>query len=132
VLTDAGCPAAPASISGAIAVACSQVARTIGAKAIAAFTASGLTALRIARERPVPPIMGIVTEPEVARRLSLAWGVHAVVSADTRSMGDAVTRAAKFAKDEGFAKHGEAVVVAGGIPFGQAGTTNSLRVVTVK
>jgi len=68
----------------------------------------------------------------VARRLCLAWGVHAVVSADTRSMGDAVLRAAKLARDEGFAKHGDAVVVAGGIPFGLAGSTNSLRVVTVK
>jgi pyruvate kinase len=127
-LTDAGCPAAPASI----AAAASQVARTIGARAIAAFTASGNTALRIARERPVPPVIGIVPDAGVARRLSLAWGVHPMVSAETRSMGDAVTRAAKWARDEGFAQHGDAVVVAGGIPFGLAGTTNSLRVVTVK
>jgi pyruvate kinase len=132
VLTDAGCPPSPASISGAISAASSQVARTIGARAIAAFTSSGNTALRIARERPVPPIMGIVPDAQVARRLCLAWGVHAVVSADTRSMGDAVLRAAKLARDEGFAKHGDAVVVAGGIPFGLAGSTNSLRVVTVK
>ena len=131
-ITDAGCPPPPATISAAIATAASQVARTIGAKAIAAFTASGSTALRIARERPIPPIMGIVTEPEIARRLCLAWGVHAVVAPDTRSMGDAVARASKLARDEGFARHGEAIVVAGGIPFGQAGTTNSLRVVTVK
>ena len=39
--------------------------------------------------------MGIVPEANVARRLCLVWGVHAVVSADTRSMGDAVTRARK-------------------------------------
>jgi pyruvate kinase len=132
LLTDAGCPQTETSISGAIAAAASQVARTIGAKAIAAFTASGSTALRIARERPVPPIMGIVTDPCVARRLSVAWGVHAVVSADTLTMTDAVARSAKLAREEGFAKHGESVVLAGGIPFGQAGTTNSLRVVTVK
>jgi pyruvate kinase len=132
LLTDAGRPPVETSISAAIAAAASQVSRTIGARAIAAFTASGSTALRIARERPVPPIMAIVTEDAVARRLAVAWGVHAVVSADTRSMGDAVTRAAKLARDEGFAKHGEPIVVAGGIPFGQAGTTNSLRVVTVK
>jgi pyruvate kinase len=80
----------------------------------------------------VPPVIGIVPDAGVARRLSLAWGVHPMVSAETRSMGDAVTRAAKWARDEGFAQHGDAVVVAGGIPFGLAGTTNSLRVVTVK
>ena len=131
-LTDAGRPAADASISGAIAAASSQIARAIGAPAIAAFTASGSTALRIARERPVPPIMGIVPDEGIARRLCLVWGVHAVVSADTRSMGDAVTRAARLAREEGFARHGQAIVVAGGIPFGQAGTTNSLRVTVVK
>jgi pyruvate kinase len=131
-LTDAGCPAPETSISGAIAAAAGQVARAISAPAIAAFTASGSTALRIARQRPLPPIMGIVPDADVARRLCLVWGVHAVVSADTRSMGDAVTRAAKLAREEGFARHGEAIVVAGGIPFGTAGTTNSLRVTTVK
>jgi pyruvate kinase len=132
VLTDTGCPQPETSISGAIAAAAGQVARTIGARAITAFSASGKTALRIARERPVPPIIGIVPAAGVARRLCIAWGVHAVVSEDTRSMGDAVLRAAKLAREEGFARHGESVVLAGGIPFGQAGTTNSLRVLTVK
>jgi pyruvate kinase len=47
-------------------------------------------------------------------------------------MADAVLRAGRLARDEGFAKHGEHIVVAGGIPFGTAGTTNSLRVTTVK
>ncbi len=131
-LMDAGRQATVGSSSGAIAAAASDVARSIGAKAIAAFTASGATALRIARERPTQPILGIVTEAPVARRLSLAWGVHAVVAADMRTMGDAVSRAARIARDERFAKPGEQIVVAGGIPFGQAGTTNSLRVTTAK
>jgi pyruvate kinase len=47
-------------------------------------------------------------------------------------MAAAVELAARLARDGGFAGLGDAVVVAGGIPFGQAGTTNSLRVVTVK
>jgi pyruvate kinase len=132
LLTDTACPAPDATISGAIAGAASQVARSIGAAAIVAFTASGKTALRVARARPVPPIMGIVPEAAVARRLSVAWGVHAVVSAETRSMSDAVSHAAKLARTEGFAKLGDPVVVAAGIPFGHAGSTNSLRVVSVK
>ncbi len=131
-LTDAGRPEADASISGAIAAAAGQVARTVTAPAIAAFTASGSTALRIARERPVPPIMGIVPEADVARRLCLVWGVHALVAPEMRSMGDAVARAARLAREEGFGKHGEPLVVAGGIPFGLAGTTNSLRVTAIK
>jgi pyruvate kinase len=103
----------------------------VGAKAIAAFTSSGRTALRVARERPSQPVIAIVTEQAVTRRLALAWGVHAVLAEDARTMTEAVERAARLARDEGFAQPGDSVVVAAGIPFGQAGTTNSLRVAIV-
>jgi pyruvate kinase len=131
-LTDTGCPSPETSVSGAIASAAAQVARTIGAPAIAAFTSSGSTALRVARERPVPPIMGLVTDAPVARRLAVSWGVHAVLVPEVHGMSEGVVRAVKVAREEGFARHGEPVVVVAGIPFGQAGTTNSLRVAVVK
>jgi pyruvate kinase len=131
-IMDAGHVPGDHSVSAAISAAASQIARSIGAKAIAAFTASGKTALRVARERPGQPVLAIVTEQAVARRLALAWGVHAVLAQDARTMTEAVGRAARLAKDEGFAQQGDPVVVAAGIPFGQAGTTNSLRVTTVK
>jgi pyruvate kinase len=47
-------------------------------------------------------------------------------------MSDAVQRAVRIAREEGFARPGDVIVVAGGIPFGEPGTTNSLRVATVK
>ncbi len=130
-IMDAGRPAADGSVSAAIAAASSQIARSVGAKAIAAFTSSGRTALRVARERPSQPVIAIVTEQAVTRRLALAWGVHAVLAEDARTMTEAVERAARLARDEGFAQPGDSVVVAAGIPFGQAGTTNSLRVAIV-
>ena len=129
---DSGRSAGAHSISAAIAAAASQIARGIGARAIAAPTSSGLTALRIARERPSQPVLAMAAELPVARRLALAWGVHAVHAQDARTMTEAVTRAARLARDEGLARHGDTVVVAAGIPFGQTGTTNSLRVATVK
>jgi pyruvate kinase len=131
-LTDAGRPPPEASISGAIASAACQVARTVGARAVAAFTMSGSTALRVSRDRPVPPIMGLVTDASIARRLAVAWGVHAVVTENATGMSDAVRRAVRIAREEGFARPGDVIVVAGGIPFGEPGTTNSLRVATVK
>lgn len=129
--TDAGRPTAQPTISDAIACACADVARTIGAKAIAAFTLSGSTALRMARERPGPPIMGITPDARVARGLALAWGVHAVVAEDATGMSDAVSRAARLAREEGLAGVGDPIVVAAGMPFGQTGTTNALRVAIV-
>ena len=43
-----------------------------------------------------------------------------------------VSRAARVSMTEGFAAHGDEIVVTAGVPFGQAGTTNALRVATVK
>jgi len=129
---DAGRPVTYDSVSAAIAAAASQIARGIGARAIVALTSSGLTALRIARERPNQPVLAMATELAVARRLALAWGVHAVHTQDARTMTEAVARATKLARDEGLARGGDTVVVAAGIPFGQTGTTNSLRVAAVK
>jgi len=131
-LTDTGCPGPEENVSGAISAAASQVARSIGARAIAPFTDSGSTALRVARARPVPPIMAMCRDPGVARRLAVAWGVHAVVVGDTHGMTEAVARATKLAREEGFARLGELIVVVGGVPFGHPGTTNSLRVAVLK
>ncbi len=39
--------------------------------------------------------------------------------------------ACKTALHEGFAKAGDNIVIAAGVPFGQAGTTNMLRLATV-
>jgi pyruvate kinase len=130
-LTDTNQPPAEHGVSAAIAAAASQIARTIGARAIAAFTASGNTALRLSRERPVPPILALVPDISIARRLALSWGVHAVVVPGVPSMDEATAGALRAAREEGFAAVGHQIVVAGGIPFGQTGTTNSLRVATL-
>ncbi len=116
----------------AIAAASAQVGLTIGAKAIVAYTASGITALRVARERPVSPIIGLTPNQATARLMAVVWGVHGVVTPDVHSMTEAVSRAGRVAITEGFAKHGDEIVVTAGVPFGQAGTTNALRVATVK
>ncbi len=121
-------PAPEKSSADAIAAAACQIAHTIGAVAIVALTASGSTALRVAREKPDCPVLGLTTSLETARRLALVWGVHAVMTSEVRSMTEAVTNAAKLARTEGFAKKGDEIVVVAGVPFGQPGTTNALRV----
>ena len=120
------------SAASAIAVAASQVVHTIGGKAIVAFTASGSTALRVARERPEAPVIGLTPLLDTARRMAVVWGVHAVTGPDVHSMTEAVSRAARAAHAEGFASHGDEIVVTAGVPFGQPGTTNALRVAVVR
>jgi pyruvate kinase len=118
--------------AAAIAAAAAQVGHAIGAKAIVAFSASGMTALRVARERPEAPIMGLTPNRDTAQKMALVWGVHAVVTPDVHSLTEAVNRASRIALTEGFAVHGDEIVVTAGVPFAHSGTTNSLRVATVR
>jgi pyruvate kinase len=116
----------------AIAAAARQVAHTVRASAICAFTSSGSTALRAARERPEAPILSLTPSIETARRLAVVWGVHAVVAPETHTMTETVARATRVALAEGLAPHDSEIVVIAGVPFGQAGTTNALRVAHVR
>ncbi len=125
---DAKRPQPEKTSADAIAAAAVQVAHTINARAIVAFTESGATALRVAREKPDCPVIGMAVSPPIARRLAAVWGVHAVVTSSVHSMTAAVEHARRIARREGFAAKGEEIVVVAGMPFGQAGTTNALRV----
>jgi pyruvate kinase len=128
---DAKRPAPEKSSADAIAAAAVQVAHTIGAQVIAALTDSGATALRVAREKPGCPVLALTRSITVARRMALVWGVHALVIKDVHSMTEAAAEAVLAARLEGFAKPREEIVVVAGVPFGQAGTTNALRVAIV-
>jgi len=131
-MIEASRPEPERATADAIAAAARQVCHTIGARTIVAFTASGSTALRVARERPEAPVIGLTTSLDTARRLAVVWGVHAVVAAEAHSMSEAVVKATRTAQTEGFASQGDEIVVAAGVPFGQSGSTNALRVATIK
>src|SRR3954464_1475667 len=66
----------------AISLAARQIAETLKLQAIITYTASGTTGLRAARERPRVPIIALSPILNTARRLSLLWGTHCVVSPD--------------------------------------------------
>lgn len=115
----------------AIMAAVHQVTHTMHARAIVSWTKSGSTGLRAARERPEAPIIALTPSVETARRLSLSWGLHCVLTDDAHDLDDVVERAARIAQSEGFAKAGERIVVTAGVPLGTPGATNLLRVAFV-
>jgi pyruvate kinase len=65
---------------------------------------------------------------DTARRLTLVWGVHALVTRDAHDIDDMVARACKFAAREGFATPGERIITVAGMPFGTPGATNMVRI----
>lgn len=112
----------------AIAKAANEISATLDLKAIAAWTFSGSTALRIARERPHGMVLALTPNRATARRLTLVWGVHSIVTKDASDADDMAFRACKFAVREGYATMGDRILVIAGVPFGTPGATNMVRI----
>ena len=116
------------STAEAIMSAAREVAETVQVKAICTFTHSGATALLAARERPRVPIIALTPFKSTGRRLALVWGLHCSVVEEVERFKLAVVSAAREAKRAGFATETDRIIVTAGVPFGQPGTTNILRV----
>ncbi|ODV10221.1 MAG: pyruvate kinase [Rubrivivax sp. SCN 70-15] len=115
----------------AIGFAMRHVTDLLKAAANVAYTSSGYSALRMARERPAAPIIGMTPRLAVARRLSLVWGVHAVLCHDVDSVTEISDLASVTARRGGFGAPGETILVSAGMPFGVSGTTNLLRIAQI-
>jgi pyruvate kinase len=115
----------------AIADAARQIAETLDLSAIICWTSSGSTAVRVARERPKPPVVAITPNLTTGRKLSLVWGVHCVVAEDAQDQDDMVDRAGRIAFRDGFAKAGQRVIIVAGVPLGTPGATNMVRIAYV-
>ena len=111
-----------------LAEAARQVADNLSAKAIVCWTSTGQTSRRVARTRPRTPVIMLTPYPKTARRETIIWGVHCVVTENIRDSEDMVDRACWFAGTEGFAVDGERIVILAGVPFGTPGATNMLRI----
>jgi len=121
-------PEPEATGADAIAIATRNVTETLDLKAVVAWTLSGSTAFRIARERPAPPILALTPSHDTARRLAMVWGVHAVVTKDADDIDDMARRASSFADQEGFGEAGDRIIIVAGVPFGTPGATNMVRI----
>jgi pyruvate kinase len=130
-ILDASQPGEEETAPHAIAAAAADLAAALQASAIVAFTSSGTTAARIARKRPRVAILAITPDQRVSRQLCLLWGAHSVLSEDIHTYEEMVDRATETALAEAFARPADSIVVVAGIPFGEAGTTNNLRVVQI-
>jgi pyruvate kinase len=114
--------------SDAIAAGAHQIADTLNLKAIAAWTFSGSTAFRIARERPNSTVIALTPNMNTARRLTLVWGVHPIRTKDASDLDDMAFRACKFAVREGFSRVSDRIIIVAGVPFGTPGATNMVRI----
>ena len=115
----------------AVARASVALADAVDADVMVAFSTSGNTAIRIARERPDTPFIVMTPHMDVQRRLAILWGTTTAHSAYSQDFENAIAEAADLVRKNGMASNGGHIVVVAGMPFGIAGTTNSMRVVRI-
>lgn len=119
----------------AIADAAGRIAATLGAQAIVAYTHAGRTALRVARERPFAPVLGLTPDWRTARRLTLVWGMRPCVTDPDHPVDSTermVSTAISTAVKEKTGMAGDTIIITAGMPFGVSGSTNTLRIAEIR
>ena len=74
------------------------------------------------------PVLALTPSLHAARRMALGWGLEPRVANDPIGEDDMTAQAVQEATRLGFAGPGEGIVVVAGVPFGQAGSTNLIRI----
>ena len=115
----------------AITNAAYSISQNAGAKAIITFSVSGRTTMRMSKERAPVQIMGISPNIDTARKLQIAWGVNSCHTEDAHDTKEMVRIACTVVKEKDIAKPGDSVVITAGVPFGNAGSTNLLRIAKI-
>jgi pyruvate kinase len=111
----------------ALVAAARKASESASTACIAAFTTTGQTALRLARERPLQPTLALTPNLDTARRLALAWGVEARVVPELRDPEELADIAVEQAVKTGLAPPGQRVLILAGLPLGSPGAANILR-----
>ena len=120
-----------ATVNDAISQSVRGMAEVLNCVAVLGYTKTGSTVRRIARERPPCKIICLTTDPKVASRMTLTWGVRAVVMADPKSFDEMIGVTQTIAKQQAGAEPGDKIIITAGIPFGRPGTTDTLKIATI-
>ncbi|WP_086312871.1 pyruvate kinase [Enterococcus sp. 7F3_DIV0205] len=112
----------------AIGQSVGHTARNLGIQTIVAATESGHTARMISKYRPKSHIVAITFTEQKARSLSLSWGVYATVADKPASTDEMFNLATHTAQEEGFASEGDLIIITAGVPVGEKGTTNLMKI----
>ncbi|HEY5523762.1 MAG TPA: pyruvate kinase [Clostridium sp.] len=113
--------------SGVIARATCNSAAELQATVIISSTQSGATAKRLSQCRPDCPIIAITPCEKVAKQLCFSWGVYPIVANRMESTDEMMEKSVKIAKENGFVKNGDVVVIAAGVPVDKIGSTNLMK-----
>ena len=117
-----------ANMTEAISQAVAFTSINLGVKAVLAPTESGNTAKMIAKYRPGVSIIAVTSQIATAQKLTLVWGVRPIVTHAVTTTDEILELSVDEALNSGYVSHGDVVVITAGVPVGEAGTTNLMKV----
>ena len=122
------------AIQDVVPLAACDMAHYLGAKLIVTFTGTGATALRISSYRPSSPVLAVTPSEYAYCQMAVLWGVIPAMSENIKNTDEMVTVANQEIKNTfgNQIKEGDHYISIAGVPFGQSGTTNLLRVEELK
>ena len=115
-------------LTEAIGQAVGHTARNLGIRTIVAATSSGHTARMIAKYRPSAHILAATFDEEAQRSLCIVWGVQPFLIGKPHSTDDMLDSASQMAVEEGYAQEGDLILITAGVPVGESGTTNIMKI----
>lgn len=118
----------PEDVSEAVVHGASHIAGEIKASAIVAITRTGRTAERFSRARPKVPIVALVSDDAIAKRLVMYRGVIPLVVEHLDGLDQTPETLFDRIRGGGMVTPGDQIVLTGGIPSGEPGSTSFLRV----
>jgi pyruvate kinase len=100
-------------------------------RAVIVFSNSGKSVKLVSALRPAVKIITISPNINISRQVSLLWGVESINSRDAMGWYDMMNITKEIIKKYKFIKKDDFVVITAGLPFGNAGMTNMIRLYKV-
>ncbi len=117
------------TVDEAIALSTMFIANRTGIKAIAAYTESGSTPLRMSRTSSGIPIFAMVDNEKLCRRVSIYRGVYPVLlNIPEKDAIDIFKTATEKLKQHNIVEQNDLVIITSGELTGQHGGTNTLKI----
>ncbi|WP_305852445.1 pyruvate kinase [Halobacillus salinarum] len=116
------------TITDAISQSVTHTAINLNVNAIVTPTESGHTGRMISKYRPQAPIVAVTASEAVNRKLSLVWGVYAVMGPHAYSTDEMLDVAVDQSIASGVVSRGDRIIITAGVPVGESGTTNLMKV----
>ncbi|MBA4495284.1 pyruvate kinase [Paenactinomyces guangxiensis] len=116
------------SITDSISQAVVHTAHHLDCTAILTATERGYTARMVSKYRPKAPIVAVTPNERVLRKLTLVWGVYPVMGGRAVTTDEMFQTAISASLANQFVSQGDLVIITAGVPVGESGTTNLMKV----